>query len=39
MSITSWASGIAYNKDLLKQVGYDEPPANWDDFLKLCKKL
>ena len=28
-----------YNKDLLKQVGYDEPPANWDDFLKLCKKL
>lgn len=39
MSITSWVSGIAYNKDLLKQVGYDEPPANWDDFLKLCKKL
>ena len=23
MSITSWASGIAYNKDLLKQVGYE----------------
>lgn len=39
MSIISWVSGIAYNKDLLKQVGYDEPPANWDDFLKLCKKL
>lgn len=27
MSITSWVSGIAYNKDLLKQVGYDEPPG------------
>ena len=23
MSIISWVSGIAYNKDLLKQVGYD----------------
>ncbi|TPF85540.1 ABC transporter substrate-binding protein [Bifidobacterium sp. UTCIF-37] len=39
MSIISWASGVSYNKDLLKQVGYDEPPANWDDFLTLCKKL
>ena len=39
MSIISWASGVSYNKDLLKKVGYDEPPANWDDFLKLCKKL
>lgn len=28
MSITSWVSGIAYNKDLLKQVGYDEPPTS-----------
>jgi raffinose/stachyose/melibiose transport system substrate-binding protein len=38
-SISSWASGIAYNKDLLKQVGADEPPATWDEFLDLCKKL
>lgn len=38
-SISSWASGIVYNKDLLKQVGVDEPPAQWDDFLDLCQKL
>ncbi|BAQ32486.1 ABC transporter substrate-binding protein [Bifidobacterium scardovii] len=38
-SISSWAAGIAYNKDLLKQVGYTEFPKTWDDFLALCKKL
>lgn len=39
MSTTSWAAGIVYNKDLLKQVGADEPPATWDEFLDLCQKL
>lgn len=39
MSLSSWASGIAYNKDLLKQVGADEVPDTWDEFLDLCKKL
>ena len=38
-SISSWAAGVAYNKDLLKQVGYDEVPGTWDEFLTLCKKL
>lgn len=38
-SISSWASGIVYNKDLLAQVGYDEPPATWDEFLDLCQEL
>ncbi|NEG88778.1 ABC transporter substrate-binding protein [Bifidobacterium aerophilum] len=38
-SISSWAAGIAYNKDMLKQVGYTEFPKTWDEFLKLCKKL
>lgn len=39
MSTSSWASGIVYNKDLLKKVGVSEPPATWDEFLALCKKL
>lgn len=39
MSLSSWASGIVYNKDLLKQVGADEVPNTWDEFLDLCKKL
>lgn len=38
-SISSWASGIVYNKDLLGQVGADEPPATWDEFLDLCARL
>ena len=37
-SISSWAAGIAYNKDLLGQVGYDSVPATWDEFLDLCGK-
>lgn len=38
-SISSWASGIVYNKELLGKVGASEPPATWDEFLALCKKL
>lgn len=39
MSISSWASGIIYNVDMLADVGYDEPPETWDEFLELCGKL
>lgn len=39
MSTSSWASGIVYNKDLLKQAGIDEVPSTWDEFLAACKKL
>lgn len=35
----SWGGGILYNKDLLAEVGFQEPPQTWDDFLDLCKKL
>src|SRR5688572_2806427 len=35
----SWGGGILYNKDLLAKVGFTAPPATWDDFLTLCKKL
>ncbi len=25
-----------YNADLLKAAGFDQPPATWDDFMKIC---
>jgi raffinose/stachyose/melibiose transport system substrate-binding protein len=39
MSTSSWASGIVYNKALLKKVGVTKVPSTWDGFLTLCKKL
>jgi len=39
ISVSSWESGIVYNKDLLAKVGADSIPENWDDFLALLKKL
>ena len=39
MSTSAWSSGIVYNKDLLKRVGVNEPPATWNGFLNLCEKL
>lgn len=30
---------VYYNKDLLKQVGYDEFPSNYADFLEMVAKL
>ncbi|KJY65613.1 ABC transporter substrate-binding protein [Bifidobacterium polysaccharolyticum] len=39
MSVSSWASGIVYNKDLLAKVGAKKVPETWDGFLQLCKKL
>ena len=32
--LTTW-----YNKDMFKEVGYDNPPTNWDEFVDVCKKL
>lgn len=39
MSVSSWAAGYLYNKDLLAQVGHDSVPETWDEFLQLCKDL
>jgi ABC-type glycerol-3-phosphate transport system substrate-binding protein len=39
LSLSSWGAGIMYNKDLLAKVGATEPPATWDAFLELCRKL
>lgn len=33
------AMGFFYNKKLLKQVGYDELPIEWDKFIECVKKL
>jgi raffinose/stachyose/melibiose transport system substrate-binding protein len=35
----SWGGGILYNKDLLAKVGFTSPPASWEEFLTLCRKL
>ncbi|KFI92961.1 ABC transporter substrate-binding protein [Bifidobacterium stellenboschense] len=39
MSPTAWIGGIVYNKDLLKEVGYDSVPETLDEFIDLGKKL
>lgn len=39
LSLSSWAAGYAYNKDLLAEVGATEIPETWDEFLELCQKL
>ena len=39
LSISGWLAGIVYNKDLLKEVGYDTVPDNLNDFAKLAKAL
>jgi raffinose/stachyose/melibiose transport system substrate-binding protein len=39
LSLSSWGAGVMYNKDLLAKVGATEPPATWDAFLDLCRKL
>ncbi len=29
---------LFYNLDWLQQMGFDGPPASWDDFYQMCKK-
>jgi ABC-type glycerol-3-phosphate transport system substrate-binding protein len=28
-----------YNVDMLKEVGFNTPPATWDEFIKICKAI
>ena len=30
---------VVYNKDMLKQAGYDTPPTTWDEFFKCAEDL
>ena len=39
LSISGWLAGIVYNKDLLKEAGYDAVPDNLGDFAKLAGAL
>lgn len=39
MSVTAWVGGVVYNKDLLKQVGYDTVPETLEEFIELGEKL
>ncbi|MDQ0222411.1 ABC transporter substrate-binding protein [Streptococcus moroccensis] len=38
-SISSWGGGIAYNKEILKEIGVEEFPTTWEEFIELCLKL
>lgn len=31
--------GLFYNKKLLKEAGYDNPPKTWDEMLTMAKKI
>jgi multiple sugar transport system substrate-binding protein len=33
------AYGLFYNKRLLKDAGYDNPPKTWDDLIEMAKKI
>ncbi|GAA4731500.1 extracellular solute-binding protein [Isoptericola chiayiensis] len=39
LSLSSWAAGYAYNKEMLADVGYDSIPETWDEFLVLLQDL
>jgi raffinose/stachyose/melibiose transport system substrate-binding protein len=39
LSVSSWAGGIMYNKELLAKAGATSLPDSWDGFLTLCAKL
>lgn len=39
LSLSSWAAGYAYNKEMLAEVGYDAVPETWDEFLELLSAL
>lgn len=33
------AYGLFYNKKLLKEAGYDQPPKTWDELLEMSRKI
>lgn len=39
LSVSSWAAGYIYNKELLAEAGYDGVPETWDEFLTMSKDL
>lgn len=39
LPVSAWVGVMFYNKDLLNQVGYDEFPKTWDEFIEMGKKI
>jgi raffinose/stachyose/melibiose transport system substrate-binding protein len=35
----AWIGGVFYNKELLKEAGYEQVPETWDEFVDCCKAL
>ncbi|TNB46906.1 sugar ABC transporter substrate-binding protein [Martelella lutilitoris] len=39
LPIAASARAMFYNKDLLEEAGYSEPPATWDDLIEASKAI
>jgi raffinose/stachyose/melibiose transport system substrate-binding protein len=39
VSVSSWSTGLAYDVDLLAELGYDEFPTEWDEFTQLLEDI
>lgn len=39
LPIAASARAMFYNKDLLEEAGYSEPPASWDDLIEVSKAI
>lgn len=39
MPVSAWVGAMFYNKDLLKDAGYDEFPSTWNEFIDMGKKI
>jgi raffinose/stachyose/melibiose transport system substrate-binding protein len=39
LPLTVESTGIIYNKDILKEAGWNEPPKTWDEFYQVCEAV
>ena len=39
LPMKAYAMGLAYNKDILKAAGFDNPPKTWDELKSMAQKL
>lgn len=37
LPLTMEFSGVLYNRDVLKKIGWDHTPKTWDEFLEACE--
>lgn len=39
LPLNTESTGIIYNKDILKEAGWDRVPRTWDEFLEVCEAV